>query len=271
MSSEYSESISCSGNVIREERVGDVAIVLLDRPEHLNALSDELMIELVRVFDDLHNDAEVRAVVLSAIGESAFCVGRDLKQSGSMIVKGFSRQSSPMRGLFRNTCEAVLECGKPTIAGIFGHTLGGGAELALACDIRIAGDNLSMGFPEAIIGMGATFASVMLPRIVLSSVAYDLLYTGSRISADEALRCGLVNKVVHSADTQSEAVNYAKDIAQRAPLTLQRYKAMITRGGGLPVAAALRLEVGPNPYTSEDREEGLRAWSERRTPQWKGR
>ena len=149
--------------------------------------------------------------------------------------------------------------------------MGGGCELALACDVRIAADDLRIGMPETKRGLGANFGSVVLPRVVPLGLAYQMLYTGEPLSAEDALRWGLVQSVVPRAELSARAEELVRSIVANAPLTNQRYKAMITKGRDLPVAAALRLNAGPNPYLSEDRKEGVAAFLERRTPNWEAR
>jgi len=177
----------------------------------------------------------------------------------------------PMTGRYRNVFESVLETYKPTIAALNGPALAGGCELALACDLRLAADHAFLGMPEVKIGMGANFASVLLPRLVPRAIALEMLYTGETISAQDALRHGLVNRVVPKAELADATERFVRGIVANAPLTLRRYKEMSTKGWELSVHAALRLNAGPNPYLSEDREEGIRARLEKRPPRWKGR
>jgi enoyl-CoA hydratase len=176
-----------------------------------------------------------------------------------------------MTGSRRNFFEVIMECGKPTVAAVFGWAMGGGCELALACDIRIAADDLRIGMPEAKRGLGANFGSVVLPRVVPLGLAYQMLYTGEPLDAEAALRWGLVQEVVPRAELVGRAEALIRSIVANAPLTTQRYKAMISKGRDLPVSAALRLNVGPNPYLSEDRKEGVAAFLEKRPPKWQAR
>jgi enoyl-CoA hydratase len=247
-----------------------VAYVTINRPERRNALSQSVTSALVTAFSDAEQDPEVWAVVLTGAGDRAFCAGGDLKEFDEMARAG--RQIPvPMTGAQRNLYETVLETYKPTIAVLNGPAVAGGCELALACDLRIAADHAVLGMPEAKRGMGANFATVLLPRLVPRPIAFQMLYTGDPISAEEALRWGLVNKVVPREDLAKESEELVRSIVANAPLTLRRYKEMLTKGWELPVQAALRLNVGPNPYLTEDREEGIRAYLEKRAPQWKGR
>ena len=247
-----------------------VAYVTINRPERRNALSLSVTSALVSAFSEAEQDPDVWTVVLTGAGDRAFCAGADLKEFDEMAQAG--RQIPvPMTGLQRNVYETVLETYKPTIAVLNGAAVAGGCELALACDLRIAADHAVLGMPEAKRGMGANFATVLLPRLVPRPIALQMLYTGNPLTADEALRWGLVNKVVPREELAEESEKLVRSIVANAPLSLRRYKEMVTKSWEMPVHAALRLNVGPNPYLSEDREEGIRAYLEKRAPQWKGR
>jgi enoyl-CoA hydratase len=247
-----------------------VAYITLNRPERRNALSTEVMDHLVELFGRCDADPDVWALLLSGTGEQAFCAGADLKEMDDLARQGLPIRV-PMTGVSRNVHEALLEVTKPTVAALNGHTLAGGFELALACDLRIAAEGISLGMPEAKRGMGGNFGSVILPRLVPRPIALEMLYTAEPITTSRALELGLVNKVVPFADLAAEAEALVRLIVANAPLSLRRYKEMATKGWELPVHAALRLNAGPNPYLSEDREEGIRAFVEKRPPVWKGR
>jgi enoyl-CoA hydratase len=247
-----------------------IATVTLDRPDRLNALSTALQADIVRAFDGFDADPDVWAIVLIGAGERAFSAGVDLKEVRSNDTRP-APGLRPMAGVSRNVFETVLECGKPTIAAINGWAVGGGCELALACDIRIAAEHARIGLPEARRGMGANFGAHLLARTVPRGIAYELLYTGDDISAADAARWGLVNRVVPAADLADEAAALARRIIANAPLTVRRYKAAIGKAGELPLATALRMDVGPDPYHSADRVEGVAAFVEKRTPVWQAR
>ncbi|GII24727.1 enoyl-CoA hydratase/isomerase family protein [Planosporangium mesophilum] len=247
-----------------------VAYVTINRPERRNALSIGVMSELTDVFCEVAADDDVWAVLLTGAGDKAFCAGADLKELDERAREG-KRFPMPMTGPGRNLFEVVLETYKPVVAALNGPVLAGGCELALACDLRIAADHAYIGLPEAKRGMGANLATVLLPRLVPRPIALEMLYTGDPLQPDEALKWGLYNRVVPREKLRDESEAFVRSIVANAPLTLRRYKEMTTKGWELSVHAALRLNAGPNPYLSEDREEGVRAFVEKRAPKWRGR
>ena len=247
-----------------------IAVATLDRPHRLNALSGALSEEIVREFDRFHRDPDIWAVVLTGTGDRAFCAGGDLKEMHANDQAG-GLPDEPMRGAFRNVYEAVYDCGVPTIAALNGLAMGAGCEMALACDLRVMADHAAIGMPEARVGTGGNFGAQILMRTLPSAIAYEMLYLATPLDAPAAERWGLSNRTVAPAELLPTSMELARRIVSHAPLTQQRYKRATQRGRDLPLAAAVRLDVHPNPYTSEDRREGVAAFVEKRDPVWRGR
>jgi len=165
----------------------------------------------------------------------------------------------------------MIDSKKPLLAIVNGPALAGGFELALACDLRVAADSVFFAVPEAKRGRGAHFASVVLPQIVPPAIAMEWLYTGRRIPIEEAARYGLLNRVVPADKLMGAAMELAADVVSSAPLSVQRMKLTYRKTHGMQLHSALRLDAGPDPYSSEDQKEGTRAFLEKRAPVWQGR
>lgn len=244
-----------------------VARITIDRQARRNALSQGIMERLVGLFDAFEVDDDVWLVVITGAGDVSFSSGRDLKELREHDTDG-RHPFPPMRGTTRNAFEAVYEFGKPVVAAINGWAVGGGLELAMACDLRVSAEHARFAMPESLRGLGANFGAQMLPRLVPEGVARQMLFFGEPITAAEAARWGLVNAVFPSSSFGKEVEHYLRKLLSRAPLTLRRYKAAIRQGRHLPLSAALRVPVTPNPYVSRDRIEGIDAFLEGREPQW---
>lgn len=250
---------------VRYDVDAQVARVTIDRPHRLNALHSAAIVALTDCFARAGADPAVRVVVLTAVGDRAFCVGADLKEMAETD-GGFQPRERGMR-MF----QAIRETYKPTIAALNGMALGVGLEIALACDLRLATTATTLGLPEAKVGLASMFGAVALPRLLPSAVALRMLYTGEPLTADEAAHWGLVNAVVAAEDLPLEAAALAAAIVANAPLSVSRFKHVAVKTAGLPFEVALRLDVGPDPYTSADRVEGVRAFQEKRAPRWTGK
>ncbi len=263
-----SEPIRHESGLIVDRR-GHVRVLTLDRPERRNALSSALQADLIEELLACAEDGDVRAIVLTGNGP-AFCAGFDLKEIRELDERG-EHFRPPMNRPTRSLFEVVTETPVPVIAALNGAAVAGGFELALACDLRVAAKGISLGLPEAKIGMGANFGSVVLPKRIPMGIALELLYTGEYVTSEVAERWGLVNRLVPADDVLPTALGLAEAIAANAPLSVRRMKATAVKGLELPLWQALRLDVGPNPYLSEDRKEGIAAQREKRVPRWTGR
>lgn len=253
--------------LVRVEVDGRVATVTLDRPEALNAISTELAVALAEAVEPLATDPEVRAVVLTGAGERAFCVGADLKQRAGFDDHGWFVQ----REAFRRGFAAVRRCPLPTVAAVRGFALGGGTELALACDLVVAADDATFGLPEVRLGLvPAGGGTQLLVRRVGRSAARDLVLTGRRVGAEEARRLGLADRVVPRAEVLATAAALAAEMAGNAPTAVRMAKWALEVGGDLPVEAAMEVEdqAWRRAVLSDDRREGIAAWMEKRDPDW---
>lgn len=261
---------------IRAETIGAVLTVTIDRPEARNALSLQMTAELIAVWESFRDDPELRVAVLTGSGDKAFCAGADLKEIGpwyqSMSPEERllqARENPGLGGITRN-----LDPGKPVIAAINGACLAGGLELALASDIRLAADHATFGLPEVRWGlMPGAGGTQRLPRAISSSIAMEIILTASPIDAATALRVGLVSRVVPMPDLMDTALDVAQKIAANAPLAVQAARAAVLAGRHLPLDEALDLEqVYADPLRqTDDVQEGLRAFAEKRPPRYRGR
>ncbi|TFV62162.1 UNVERIFIED_ORG: enoyl-CoA hydratase/isomerase family protein [Bacillus sp. AZ43] len=263
-----SQPIRHESGLIVENR-GHVRVLTLDRPERRNALSSPLQADLVEELLACAEDPDVRAIVLTGNGP-AFCAGFDLKEIRERDRAG-ERFRPPMNRPTRSLFEVVTETPVPIVAALQGAAVAGGFELALACDLRVAAPGIRLGLPEAAIGMGANFASVVLPKRIPMGIALELLLTAEYVTSEDAERWGLVNRLVPAEEVLPTAVALAERIAANAPISVRRMKETAVKGLELPLWQALRLDVGPNPYLSEDRKEGIAAYLEKRPPRWTGR
>jgi enoyl-CoA hydratase len=242
-----------------------ICLLTLNRPDSRNALSLELNSALRQAILDADDNPDISVIAITGNGP-AFCSGADLKE-----VSAGKKRRGPLHQQERSPYEIMIDCRKPLLAIINGPAVAGGFELALACDMRVAADTAFFALPEAKRSRGAHLASVLLPTMVPSGIAMEWLLTSRRIPIEEAERWGLVNRVTSANELMSVAMSLAQDIASSAPLSIQRMKLTFRKSHGLPLHAGLRLDVGPDPYSSEDAKEGAKAFLERRPPVWVGR
>jgi enoyl-CoA hydratase len=254
---------------IRLERDAALAWLIVDRPEKRNALNSTVRREIVEALDQLRGDTEARVVILTGAGDKAFIAGADI---GEFAERSPVEQRATMTG--RRLFEVIAEYPKPTIAMINGFALGGGCETALACDLRIAGRSAKLGQPEIRLGLlpggGGT---QRLPRLVGFGRAMRLILTGELIDAMDAERIGLVDWVVDDAELRAKTGEIANTIAGFSPVALELAKTAVRASLESPLAAGLahERELFVAAFASEDRVEGVRAFLEKRPPQFRGR
>ena len=255
--------------IIFEKKDG-IAKVTFNRPEVMNARNRQMRDEIVQAMTEIRNDPEIRVAILTGAGDRSFSAGRDLKEAAQEkrpIIE--SRQQKLERG----DTEVIANLNKPIIAAINGYALGGGLEMALACDIRVAVEEAKLGLPEVTRGMiPGSGGTQRLSRVIGLGKALELILTGAIIDAHEALRLGLVNKVVPRSELMSAAEEYARKIASNGPLAVVFAKEAVRKGYEMPLEDGLRLETDLSSLlqTSEDIKEGARAFVEKRPPQFKG-
>ncbi|MEU3709153.1 enoyl-CoA hydratase/isomerase family protein [Streptomyces catenulae] len=257
------------GEWVRVERHGYVAELVMDRPAAMNAVSTAMADALSEACAALAADAAVRAVVLTSTHERAFCVGADLKERNSFTDADLLRQRPRTRAAYTG----VLELPQPTVAAVHGYALGGGFELALACDLIVADGSAVVGLPEVSVGVipggGGT---QLLPRRVGAARAAELVFTARRVRAEEAVRLGLIDQLVDVGADRAQALELAGRIARNSPVGLRAAKRAMRLGHGLDLRAGLEVEDAAwrSVAFSGDRAEGVAAFNEKRDPDWPG-
>ncbi len=251
-------------------REGPIAYIIIKREKALNALNSNIMMRLEQIFSELEQDDQVIVVVITGEGNKAFIVGADVKE-----IKEAGTKRSELIAKGQAIFSKIRGSSKVVIAAINGYALGGGCELAMACDIRIASENAKFGFPEAKLGLMAGYGGTqLLPRLLGVGRAKYLMFTGDMLTAAEAYQFGLVEKVCNSSEALMEEVNIlAKKIASSGPFAVKACKRAISRGIDLPLDNALKLELDEYDRVahSKDAEEGIAAFLEKRTPAFKGK
>lgn len=248
---------------------GAVATLTINRPDKLNALNAATRREIIDALHEYEKDPAVRVVVLTGAGEKAFIAGADISEfAGRTPVDQYQLMGG------KTVFQVADMFPKPIIAAINGFCLGGGCELAMACDIRIAADKAKLGQPEVNLGiMPGAGGTQRLPRLVGLGTAYKLLYTGELIRADEALRIGLVDEVVPAAELADHVGKLASTIAEKSPVALGMIKAAVRASVRTPLDEGLHQErtLFGLLFSSEDKAEGVDAFLNKRPPEFKGR
>lgn len=256
-------------NTLYEKRDG-IATITINRPQAMNALNDETVQELLSRFEDVEKDKNIRVIVITGAGGKAFCAGLDLKPMRDInVVKAVEMSRAGQKLTL-----AIEELGKPVIAAINGYALGGGLELSMACDIRVASEKARIGQPEVNVGLIPGWGGTQrLPRLVGKGIAKELIFTGKMIDAKTAERIGLVNMVVPPERLRSAVEELAKVIMSKPPIAIRLAKELINssietdQGTGLVHEA----EAFGILSSTEDYREGVSAFLEKRKPEYKGK
>lgn len=259
--------MTVSGCVSARREAEGITELVLGRPDAMNALSTAMLVQLTAHFTTVAADSSVRAVVLSASGERAFCVGADLKERAAMS----DAQIMAQRPTFRAAFGALLALPQPVIAAVHGFALGGGCELALSCDVIVADGTAVLGLPEATVGLvPGCGGTQLLARRVGPGRAADLIFSGRRVGADEVAAIGLADRLVPAGRARESAMELAWQIAANSPVAVRAAKQALRNGAGLALAGALDVEDAAwrTAAGSDDRREGIAAFAEKRRPVW---
>lgn len=246
-----------------------IAVVSLARSEARNVLSRDLVSGLLAAFTSLKDDGRVQGIVVTGEGKS-FCAGADIAEMARMS----PAEASSFAELGQQLMFAIEKVGKPVVAAVNGHALGGGLELALACDFIVAAESAIFAAPEVLLGIIPGFGGTQrLPRLIGKSKAKEMIFTGERISVAQARSIGLVNRVVSDDLLLSETVALVKNICSRGLLSLRVAKEVIDAGAGVDLATACLMERDAFAlcFSTDDQKEGMRAFMEKREPRFTGR
>jgi enoyl-CoA hydratase/carnithine racemase len=256
--------------LIDYQKEGRIAVFTINRPEALNAMNVQALKELGEAMADFRDDPDAWVGIITGAGDRAFCAGADIKDMLPFMQKALPQTpwavpDTPMRG---------LDIWKPLIAAINGVALGGGLEIALACDIRIASEKARLGVPEVMLGLIPGWGGTQrLPRVIPMCKAAEMLFTGKQIDAQEAHRIGLVNTIVPPEQVMPAAREMADAICKAGPLAVRAAKEAMVRGSSMTLEEGLKLENALEAYTlsTEDFAEGTKAFVEKRKPDYKAK
>jgi enoyl-CoA hydratase len=257
-------------NSLLWEKTDNVGIVSINRPKQLNALNNEVYQQLYRLFQSIENDPETRVVIITGSGDKAFAAGTDI----SSMVSLSSREAAQFVRELRKTCGLICSLRKPVIAAINGYALGGGLELALCADLRIASDQARFGQPEINLGIiPGSGGTQRLARLIGVARAKQMIYYGEMIDAVAALDWGLINAVVPANILREEAMTWAKRLLAKSDVSLGLAKTSIDSGIETDINTGLEIEheCFAQCFAAEDQREGMQAFLEKRKPQFKNR
>lgn len=255
--------------LIHFEKKNYIAVLTINREQDANALSKALLIQFNTYLQKISEDKGIRVVIITGAGNRVFCAGADLKERNEMSIE----EAKEAVALIGSTINTIEQLPQPVLAALNGSAFGGGLELALACDIRIATKEALMGLTEVSLGIipGAG-GTQRLPRIIGETKAKELIYTAKRIHAEEALQIGLINFISERSTLMQIATEIASTIAHQAPLAVQQAKKAINEGVQVSLSEGLQIEAlaYEKLFYTEDRLEGLLSFQQKRTPQYKG-
>ena len=249
---------------------GELAVITVDRPEKLNALNSDVILELGDAFDSLRHDDQVRGVILTGAGEKAFVAGADIGELAQMDALSGVEVSRRGQGVFR----AIERFPKPVLAAVGGYALGGGCELALACHLRVASESAQFGLPEVSLGIMPGYGgTVRLARLIGLGRAVELTLTGEMINAQRALAIGLVSEVVPREDLLDAAKALMRKVTKNGPVAVRMALESIYRSMDAPLAEAMATEAAIFGLlaSTEDMREGMTAFLEKRKADFQGR
>jgi len=256
-------------NIVIEKKDG-IAIIVVNRANVLNALNTQTIKELTRAISEIENDKKIKVAVLKGAGDKAFIAGADIKEMKDMTVL----QAKEFSELGHNLLSCIRQSRIPFIAMINGYALGGGCELLMSCDITIAGRNAKLGQPEINLGISPGFCGTQcMPRLVGRAKAKELMLTGDTIGAEEAHRISLLNRVVDDDKLEEETMKLAKQIASKSSVQTAFIKSLVNKGADIDLNTANALEISyfSSSFSTNDQKEGMKAFLEKRKPNFKGK